>query len=159
MDSIAKNEEKRAFPNYVKKGPAKLGRKTTPPPAKVYNVDPIGFRHLVQTLTGANPKSPGNVARKSFSGHAPSLDQFSGGPLSSFFSPEKQLQAPEFGNMEWGVMDLPEGFGGNPTRDDFYSRSEMISFESQPSMVGSWSNFPVVSPGSLHSVDYGKFIA
>lgn len=132
----------------VRKPPAKLMKKPIAPlpptPPRVYKVDSINFKAVVQRLT-SQPRRLQDVAPPPLNLSTSTLsDQNIATPLCLFPSPGDQTQSCDtFGelvNLEAKPGKVSEGFGA----------LSPLGFGLSPSSL-SWCSFALTSPGSLSS--------
>ncbi|XP_008796990.1 WAS/WASL-interacting protein family member 1-like [Phoenix dactylifera] len=126
----------------VKKPPAKPWKRTDRPvPPKVYRVDPRGFRQLVQMLTGAPPPTPRPL--RSTARPPPPLDLAPRTPLpppQPMFDNNNYFSTAAMQPVEQKAVSgyqSPTGLGG------------LFS----PSLYTSWCSFPLLSPGSIATLE------
>ncbi|KAJ0967701.1 hypothetical protein J5N97_024618 [Dioscorea zingiberensis] len=128
----------------VRKPPSKPWRRPEPPPARVYRVEPRGFRRLVQRLTGAPPPQAATRPLKETAPPPPPLDlaprsrgseQLSG---DASFSGMKPVMTPKHA----GGLQLP-AVGGQ------------IGFFS-PTFYSGWCLSPLFSPGTMAALDHSS---
>ncbi|KAJ6847157.1 putative VQ motif-containing protein 29 [Iris pallida] len=117
----------------IRKPPAKPWRKPEPPPPKVYQVDPRGFRRLVQRLTGK--PGPGVRPLKDVVAAPPPLVLAAPRLLPPQQQPPQQLQQEQM------------------TFDDGLYQSGVPAGTLSPSFYSSWCSFPLLSPGSIAALE------
>ncbi|KAJ4714693.1 VQ motif-containing protein [Melia azedarach] len=144
----------------VRKSPAKPWNKKPiapmpPTRPRVYKVDPINFRDLVQKLTGAEPECssqsqrlksvappPLNVAAHSYFG-----GDVAGAPLQLLPPPGKTTEMSDF------YMELMSEISDAKTQktSDCGMASNTVGLSLSPSSYN-WRTYPLLSPGSLSTV-------
>ncbi|XP_039141931.1 proline-rich receptor-like protein kinase PERK8 [Dioscorea cayenensis subsp. rotundata] len=120
----------------VRKPPSKPWRRPEPAPARVYRVEPRGFRQLVQRLTGATSSAPQAPAR----------------PLKETAAPPPALPlvprslTPEFNDVGCfqELKTSAVNGGGGP-----------VGFLS-PTFYSGWCLSPLFSPGTVAALDHSS---
>lgn len=143
-------QETKAAPYYsslhsVRKAPAKPWKKPIAPlpptPPRVYKVDPINFRELVQKLTAA-PEFTQAQTRRLQSSAPPPLDVASSTAVVLRPLPEKQSLC----TMYKEFSDTLEMKSQKGSSDAF------LELNLSPSSY-SWCSIPLLSPGTLSSLE------
>ncbi|KAB2058276.1 hypothetical protein ES319_A11G224700v1 [Gossypium barbadense] len=118
-----------------------------PTPPRVYRVDPVNFRDLVQKLTGA-PQFMSQSHQTPSSSSAQRLQRIAPSPLKIAASSvsEEQVSAP---------LDLASGFDHTKSQNQQFSdnaSNSSFGLNLSPSSYN-WCNFSILSPGTLSSLD------
>ncbi|KAF8404853.1 hypothetical protein HHK36_009743 [Tetracentron sinense] len=143
----------------VRKPPAKTSKKPKaplPPPPRVYRVDAINFRQVVQKLTGA----PEFQSRRLQSVAPPPLKlvlpPISGSnilaPLQRFCSPVKSPLSSVYKELMSDTLETKPG-----KLSDASMATSPFGFNMSPSWY-TWCSFPLLSPGTLASLEQGTVL-
>ncbi|CAK7339735.1 unnamed protein product [Dovyalis caffra] len=130
-----------------------------PTPPRVYKVDPINFRDLVQKLTGAPEPEPQTQPR--FQSVAPPpLDLARPTLFGADIAPIQLLPSPSktpFSALYQELMS--ESFDGKPKKisDSTMAMSSSLELNLSPSSHA-WCSFPLLSPGTLSSLEQGTVL-
>lgn len=123
-----------------------------PTPVKVYKVDPLNFRELVQQLTGAPEFKPQQephhqLVQTVTSSAATSLDVAAASP------PVSTNWYQDFQSELFGVKTQ-----GTTTTDGAMTPGFLDMSLSPPSSYSNWCFFPLLSPGTMISMEPGRVL-
>ncbi|KAG5241048.1 zinc finger homeobox protein [Salix suchowensis] len=139
----------------IRKPQMKPGKKPIAPlpptPPRVYKVDPINFRDLVQKLTGAPEPEPQ---------HQPRLQSVAPPPLDlatpAIFSRDSQLlpspAKTPLSTLYWELMSESLDVKPNKISDSLMAVSSSLELNLSPSSHA-WCAFPLLSPGTLSGLE------
>ena len=134
-----------------------------PTPPRVYKVDPINFRDLVQKLTGAPKKEPEPQPRLQRVAPPP-LDLFTptlfGTDREIAAVPLQPLPSPARTPLSSLYQELMyESLDAKPKRipDSIMAVSSSIELNLSPSSYA-WCSYPLLSPGTLSSLEQGSVL-
>lgn len=152
----------------VRKSPTKPGKKPAvapplpPKPPRIYKVDPVNFRDVVQKLTGATEFQP----RRLQSAAPPPLN-VAQPTLSSAEPPHEQLQLPKAKTVPFWAVYPQDMMSGTQTQEIMKSQEMSDSTtEEAPFSLGmmnqspsshNWFSFPLLSPGTISSLDQSTY--
>jgi hypothetical protein len=137
-----------------------------PTPPRVYKVDPVNFRDLVQKLTGAPKKEPEPEPQSRLQSVAPPpLDLFT----PTLFGREREIaavplqllpspaQTPLSASLYQELMY--ESLDAKPERmpESIMSVSSSLELNLSPS-YHAWCSYPLLSPGTLSSLEQGTVL-
>ncbi|KAI3423169.1 VQ domain-containing protein [Psidium guajava] len=135
----------------VRKAPAKPWKKPTaslpPNPTRVYKVEPINFRELVQKLTGApSRRPPPPPARRLQEAAPPPLELVTPSPARSDINNNSHSAAAKATTPLSTVYRelVSEGLEKKPA----HKFGDGFELSLSPSFLG-WSTIPMLSPGTL----------
>ncbi|KAG6767786.1 hypothetical protein NC652_018390 [Populus alba x Populus x berolinensis] len=132
-----------------------------PTPPRVYKVDPINFRDLVQKLTGAPEPEPQHQPRLQ-SVAPPPLDlakptlygrDFSAVPSQLLPSPAKTPLSALYQELMSESLDVKP----KKISDSLMAVSSSLELNLSPSSRA-WCSFPLLSPGTLSSLEQGTVL-
>ncbi|KAG4115071.1 hypothetical protein ERO13_D12G076200v2 [Gossypium hirsutum] len=127
-----------------------------PTPPKVYTVDPINFRDLVQQLTGAPQfmsQSHNQTSTSQFQAQQPQQQR-----LQRVAPPALHVAAPPLSRTEVSApLHLVSGLYHTTSQNQNFSDNAMFTSNSlgltlSPSLFN-WCTFPILSPGTLASLE------
>ncbi|KAE8671476.1 VQ motif-containing protein 29 [Hibiscus syriacus] len=123
-----------------------------PTPPKVYTVDPLNFRDLVQKLTGSPEfMSPSHISTSTTHFEVPHhqrLQRVAPPPLHVSAPPLSRAEVSAPLNMFSGLDHSNHNYS-NTSKDTFTSNSLGVNLS--PSY--NWCTFPILSPGTLASLE------
>ncbi|KAJ6344856.1 hypothetical protein OIU76_006402 [Salix suchowensis] len=136
-----------------------------PTPPRVYKVDPINFRDLVQKLTGAPKKEPEPEPQSRLQRAAPPpLDlltptlfgtdrEIAAVPLQLLPSPAHTPLSAQYQELMYESLDA------KPKRipDSIMAVSSSLELNLSPSSYA-WCSYPLLSPGTLSSLEQGTVL-
>lgn len=128
-----------------------------PTPPKVYRVDPINFRDLVQKLTGA-PEFMSPPSDHLQSSSSSQLQQQQQPPLHQRLQrvappPLHVAAISPLSRAEVSAPILHLASGLDHTKPDEYQKfSDSLGFNLSPSSNYNWCAFPILSPGTLSNL-------
>ncbi|KAE8704850.1 putative GTP-binding protein engB [Hibiscus syriacus] len=123
-----------------------------PTPPKVYTVDPINFRDLVQKLTGSPEfmsRAHNPTSTTQFEVPHQRLQRVAPPPLHIAASPLSRAEVSAPLNMFSGLDQSSQNYS-NSTMNTFTSNS--LGLNLSPSSYN-WCAFPILSPGTLASLE------
>ncbi|XP_030538931.1 uncharacterized protein LOC115747035 [Rhodamnia argentea] len=135
----------------VRKAPAKPWKKPTAPlppnPTRVYKVEPINFRELVQKLTGAPSRLPQPPARRLQEAAPPPLELVTPSPARSDISNNNNTAAAPKATTPLSTV-YRELVSEGPEKKPLHKFGDGFELSLSPSFLG-WSTIPMLSPGTL----------